>query len=139
MEKIQPGKTTKHEVFEWIGPPMSVALRDEFISIPEPFQWNTKMASSPQSSESLFELFSSGREFNEYHRVYYFYNAKSKKKHTYFLVGGYESTDTKFDKLWLLVNEQTGIVEDYKVKKEIPESMNGFLKFLCGLPCYFAD
>jgi len=139
LEKIQPGKTTKHEVFEWIGPPMSVASRNKFISIPAPFQWDTRIALSPQSSESWFELFSSGHEFNEYHRVYYFYNARSKKKSVFLVVGQVDNVTTDFDKLWILVNEKTGIVEDYKVKKEIPEGMTGLLKILFWSPVSYWD
>ena len=130
LEKIQHGKTTKHEVFEWIGPPMSVASRNEMISIPAPFQWDTKMALGPQSSESWFELFSSGREFNEYHRVYYFYYARSKYKYDFMV---YKTVETDFDKLWLLVNEQTGTVEDYKIKIKEYSILQ---KFFCGAACW---
>jgi len=134
LEKLRPGKTTKYEIFERIGPPMSVASRNELISIPAPFQRIQKIASIPQSSEAWFELFSSVRNLNEYHRVYYFYYAKSKKKSAF---GFTDSTETDFDKLWLLVNEQTGIVEDYKVIKKIPYEMNTLLKILCGGFCYY--
>ena len=35
------------------------------------------------------------------------------------MVATYDQIDTKFDKLWLLVNEKTGIVEKYFFKQGI--------------------
>ena len=118
LNKIQPGKTTKNEVFEWIGPPMAVLASNEFNPVPMPFMWESRVRSSIQS-DTFFELFSSKYQFHEYHRVYYFYYAVSRKTGYIGPFVSVETTKTKFDKLWLLVNEKTGIVEDYKFRKGI--------------------
>ena len=58
-------------------------------------------------------------EFTEYHRVYYFYFSESRELMYFLILAMYDEIDTKFDKLWLLVDERTGIVEDYFFKEGI--------------------
>lgn len=118
LNKIQPGKTTKNEVFEWIGPPMAVLASNEFNPVPMPFMYSTFAHRSIQSSiqsDTFFELFSSQHQFHEYHRVYYFYYAVSTFSE-FWMIARFENRKTELDKLWLLVNEKTGIVEDYKFR-----------------------
>jgi len=124
LNKIQPGKTTKNEVFEWIGPPIAVLASSEFYPVPMPFIFKEKPATTRHArsfiqSDTFFELFSSQHQFHEYHRVYYFYYAVSRWTNYSGVFVNVETTKTKFDKLWLLVNEKTGIVEDYKFRKGI--------------------
>jgi len=127
LDKIQPGKTTKNEVFEWIGAPIAVLAKNEFNSVPMPLTYGKQddrsaLQSSLQSSiqsNTFFELFSSQHQFHEYHRVYYFHYAFRIDHYAMGLIVSAQTSKVKFDKLWLLVNEKTGIVEDYKFRKGI--------------------
>jgi len=116
--RIEPGKTLKKDALEWFGPPMIIAGLGEVVTLPDPTRLD-KTYKGPRNlntveAAALFELFAAKHEFNDYHRVYYFHHAKSKLTTYFFLVVAlYIDADTDFDKLWLLVNEQTGIVEDY--------------------------
>ncbi|MDH5458695.1 MAG: hypothetical protein OEY26_08280, partial [Nitrospinota bacterium] len=71
------------------------------------------------NSDTFFDLFTSDAEFTKYHRMYYFYFSESRNLTYYLLVAKYDEIDTRFDKLWLLVDERTGIVEDYFFKQGI--------------------
>ena len=124
LNKIQPGKTTINEVFEWIGAPTAILASNEFYPIRMPQTYAKYAGSSLQSSiqssiqsDTFFELFSSQHQFHEYHRVYYFHYAFSISMYYGGVIVNVETHKTKFDKLWLLVNEKTGIVEDYKFRK----------------------
>lgn len=124
LNKIQPGKTTKNEVFEWIGAPIAVLASNEFYPVSMPFMYHDPaLRSIPSSSQlsiqsdTFFELFSSQHQFHEYHRVYYFHYAFSRENIYLVVLVTVVSHKIKIDKLWLLVNEKTGIVEDYKFRK----------------------
>jgi len=111
LNKIQPGKTTKNEVFEWIGPPIAVLASNEFYPVRMPPKGALSSIQSFIQSDTFFELFSSQHQFHEYHRVYYFHYAFSRGNIYVGVFVGAQTSKVKFDKLWLLVNEKTGIVE----------------------------
>lgn len=122
IKLIISGKTTKKEVFEWLGTPMAIATRDEITVILSPGVWGAAPSAAPPNSykiqpETFFELFSGDHEINEYHRVYYYQYVSSKKTGYVGPFFIYESGKTVSDELWLLVNEKTGIIEDYVYKK----------------------
>lgn len=119
LNKIQPGKTTKNEVFEWIGPPIAVLASNEFYPIRMPPKGARSSIQSSIQSDTFFELFSSQHQFHEYHRVYYFHYVFSRGNIYAGVFVTVQTSKVKFDKLWLLVNEKTGIVEDYKFRKGI--------------------
>ena len=67
-------------------------------------------------SEAFFELFSTGRALRDTEVVYYY--DSSRLKATGVLVipvigGGYHTSETVVERLWLLIDDRTGIVEDY--------------------------
>jgi hypothetical protein len=123
VAQIQPGKTLKKETLEWFGAPMVISARDEIVVVPKASvpdnEYRIPRRPTVVNSDTFFDLFSSKVEFTEYHRVYYFYFSESKDLTYYFLVAKYDKIETKLDKLWLLVDEKTGIVEDYFFKKGI--------------------
>ena len=117
LNKIQPGKTTKNEVFEWIGPPIAVLASNEFYPVRMPPKGARSSIQSSIQSDTFFELFSSQHQFHEYHRVYYFHYAFRIDHYAMGMIVSAQTSKVKIDKLWLLVNEKTGIVEDYKFRK----------------------
>lgn len=123
VDQIKPGQTLKRDALEWFGIPMTISARDEIVVVPKASvpdrEYRVPRRSTIVNSDTFFELFSSEVEFTEYHRVYYFYFSESRNLTYYFLVAKHEDIETKFDKLWLLVDERTGIVEDYFFKQGI--------------------
>lgn len=119
--RIQPGKTTKEDIIEWFGAPMAIAVQGEILKIQAEASWAKNMPRGGYyfeiDSDTFFELFSSKHELTEYHRIYYYYRAVSKKGFLILLLYLYDSGKTVIDKLWILVNEETGIVEDYVFRK----------------------
>ncbi len=122
---LTPGTTTKQDLLEQFGPPTAIIAQHEIVAIPTPSVWNAgppvsfRMISRDYrfQSDTFFELFASGRETGEYHRIYYYDYVVSSKTGHIFLVAFYESGETETDRLWVLVNEKTGVVEDYVFKK----------------------
>jgi len=66
------------------------------------------------SFESSFELFSSKHKITEDHRIYVYTFTEFKVRGYPFGAGSHSLSD----KLLILVNEKTGIVEDYIFSKE---------------------
>ncbi len=123
VAQIQPGKTLKREALEWFGPPMTISARGEIVVVPKASvpdkEYRVPRRPTIVESGTFFDLFTSEAGFSEYHRVYYFYFSESRELMYFLLVATYDEIETKFDKLWLLVDERTGIVEDYHFKKGI--------------------
>ncbi len=113
VREIVPGATTKAELFDRLGPPAAVIARGEVAVLAAPATWAAPLwngAISAFDSGTVYELFGAA---DEYRRIYYFRNVVSRKM-TYFMIFAvYESGDTRSDRLWVLVDERTGIVEDY--------------------------
>jgi hypothetical protein len=102
---------------------MVISARNEIVVVPKASvpdkEYRIPRRLTVVNSDTFFDLFFPEVEFTEYHRVYYFYFSESRDLTYYFLVAKYNEIDTKFDKLWLLVDERTGTVEDYFFKKGI--------------------
>lgn len=117
VAQIQPGKTLKREALEWFGAPMTISARGEIVIIPDAIvpdkEYRVPRRPTVVESETFFDLFASDNEITEYHRVYHFYFSESRELMYFLIVAMYDQIDTKFDKLWLLVDERTGVVEDY--------------------------
>lgn len=123
VAQIQPGKTLKREAFEWFGAPVTISARGEVVRVPKVSvpdkEYRVPRRPTLVESDTFFELFSSDVELTKYHRVYYFYFSESRELMYFLMVAMYDEIDTKFDKLWLLVDERTGTVDDYFFKKGI--------------------
>jgi len=126
---LEPGKTTKEELFERFGAPTSIAARGEITVIPSVrVQPLAMVTGGPNGgwigdyykieTNTFFELFSVNHELSEYHRVYYYRSVVSKGMLFMGIFVNYQSGKTLTDSLWALVNEKTGIVEDYVFRKQ---------------------
>ncbi len=133
LATLTPGTTTKQELLEQFGPPTAIVAQHEIAAIPAPLTWNAGPPTSFRmiardyrfQSDTFFELFASGRGIGEYHRIYYYDYVVSSKTGYIFLVAFYESGTTEMDRLWVLVNEKSGIVEDYVFKKHSQKASFG--------------
>lgn len=120
VREIVPGTTTKAELFERLGPPTAVMARGEVAVVAAPATWAAPLRNGSISafdSGTVYELFGAGGAADDSNRIYYFRHVISRKM-TYFMIFAvHESGDTRSDRLWALVNERTGIVEDYAFQK----------------------
>lgn len=123
VAQIQPGKTLKKQAFEWFGAPVAISARGEIVRVPKVSvpdkEYRVPRRPTLVESDTFFELFDSDIELTEYHRVYYFYFSESRELMYFLMVAMYDEIDTNLDKLWLLVDERTGIVDDYFFRKGI--------------------
>jgi hypothetical protein len=123
VAQIQPGKTLKKEALEWFGAPMTISARDEMVTVPKASipdnEYRVPRRPTVVNANTFFDLFTSDAELTKYHRVYYFYFSESRDLTYYLFIAQYDEINTRFDKLWLLVDERTGIVEDYFFKEGI--------------------
>jgi hypothetical protein len=117
VKSIVPGKSTKSDLLDMFGAPMTVASRDEILTLS-----STAIMGKPFSNRFSYRLradtfFALFPPVDEYRRIYYYYHAVSYKYPVWYVLYFGENGKTKIDRLWVLVNEQTGIVEDYAFKR----------------------
>lgn len=117
VKAIIPGETTKSNLLDMFGAPASVSARDETITLPSAAIMGKAFSnrfSYKLRADTFFALFAPA---DEYHRVYYFFHAVSYTYPVWYVVYFGENGKTKIDRLWVLVDEHTGIVEDYAFKR----------------------
>jgi len=123
VAKIQPGETLKKDALEWFGAPITISAPGEIVVIPKAStpdkEYRIPRRATMVESDTFFDLFFPEVEITKYHRVYHFYFSESRELMYFLLVATYDEIDTHFDKLWLLVNEKTGVVEEYFFKQGI--------------------
>ncbi len=114
IERIRPGQTSIREVMTWLGPPLAIARTGKTVIFPPPSM--SKSGYREMQSDVFFELFSDHRLREE--EVVYYYDASRQSSLGVFVImifiniGG--STErVKAERLWLLVDERTGTIEDY--------------------------
>ncbi len=125
VKMLQIGKTTKQELFALFGAPMGIAARGEATAILAPTEYRYQATSAiilsrqyyEIQADTMFELFSLRHIFTEYDRVYYYYYAASSGLNAFLLFYNSESGKITRDQLWVLMNEKSGIVEDYVYRK----------------------
>lgn len=120
---IQPGKTTKEEIIQWFGIPTVIAKKDEKMSLPIEMAGmmgvtGGEVGKQEVSSDTFFNLFSSKHKLMENHRIYYYRYTKSSGTNFSMPFFGYSGGRALTDKLLVLINEDTGIVEDYIFRKQ---------------------
>jgi len=123
LQTLQSEQTTKKQIFEQFGPPVAIVGRNEIVAILLPTAWTQSReikGGEYQEIESntFFELFSS-HEITEYHKIYYYYSALSTQMLFVFPggVGHYQTSNLSADRLWVLLDERTGLMEDYYFRK----------------------
>jgi hypothetical protein len=117
VKSVIPGKTTKSDLLDMFGAPASVSGRDETVTLASTAIMRKAFSnrfSYRLRADTFFALFAPA---DEYHRVYYFFHAVSYTYPVWYIVYFGENGKTKADRLWVLVDEHTGIVEDYAFKR----------------------
>ena len=117
VKGIKRGETTKQQILEWFGPPVAIAREGRAMKIP--LLGLRKDGSEQVRSETFFELFSAKHGLTEDHIIYYYYSSEIKRFDFFLLYGGpLPATEEKLivNKLWVLIDAKTGIVEDYQVE-----------------------
>ncbi|MGE5284964.1 MAG: hypothetical protein ACM3OG_08345 [Actinomycetota bacterium] len=123
VRAIAPGATTKDELFERFGPPAAIAARGEIPAIPTPSTSYEPVRGSSSyniDANTFFELFPAARgsdDSDDYRRIYYYRHVVERRVTYFLLLGLYTSGGTATDRLWILMDEKTGTVEDYACKK----------------------
>jgi len=125
VKSIIPGKSTKSDLLDMFGAPASIAERDEILTLS-----STAIMGKPFSSRFSYRLradtfFALFPLVDEYHRVYYYYYAVSYTYPVWYVLYFGENGKTKTDRLWVLVNEKTEIVEDYAFKRYEEDTVFG--------------
>src|SRR2546423_8252066 len=128
VQRLQPGKTSKHEVLELFGMPLSIAKKGEVLTVSRGSEYKAGGSGVEHAglyfvpADTFFELFTPKHRIGEYHRIYYYYDAVSNKP--LLMLGVYfrESSTTRSDQLWMLINEQTGLVDDFVFRPQHKEA-----------------
>ena len=111
---IRRGETTRQEILERFGPPVAVARRGTTMVYPPP--GSARRGRSDVQSDAFLELFSTGRPLRDSDIVYYYDSARLKATGVLIIPligGGYHSREMVVERLWLLIDGNTGAVEDY--------------------------
>jgi hypothetical protein len=117
VKSIIPGKTTKNELIDLLGSPLDVVSRDGTINIPTIMvaSHSNPYPSYAVRGDTFFTLFPKASDSDTIY--YYHYSVKWDYPPVFLLLYFAEFGKTKTDRLWVLVNEKTEIVEDYAYKK----------------------
>ena len=116
IKGIQRAETTKQEILTWFGPPVAIARQGEIMTFPPPGP--TKEGYKEVRSETFFELFSAKHKIIEGHIIYYYYYSVIKGSFAAIGLVGNSKQRLVVSKLWILINNTTGIVEDHLFRKE---------------------
>lgn len=113
VAKIQPGKTTKEEIIQWFGIPNNIVKSQDKVGS----SYNLP-ASSAHMTVPSFDLFSSKHKITDDSRIYVYTFSKTSGSSVNILFLGNTTTHTRADTLLVLLNEDTGLVEDSLFRKE---------------------
>ena len=110
LKNIQTGKTTKNELFKLLGLPKAIAVwnRPMYLYQPRIYTGETGLHAdriAQLQAEPFYEVFKTRNKLKDVHRVYYYYYAICKSS------PGAKVT-LEQDRLWVLMNEESEIVED---------------------------
>lgn len=113
---LRPGTTTKYELLESFGMPLSIARKGETLLIARGMDHAAGGVTPAHfeylSADAFFEPFAD-RATGAQHRVYYYSHTISSKHAVVITAYLKESVTRRSEDLWVLVNEQTGLVEDF--------------------------
>jgi len=116
FERIVPGLTTRADILGMFGMPMYIIAMDEAPLIREGSIWKDstikRLPPYRRRAETFFEIFRDGNELNERSRLYYYHYTYSSQMGYFMLFYIHEIPRVSFRHLWVLVDEETGMVED---------------------------
>ncbi len=119
VKKIEPGKTTQRNLLQWFGPPEVLAKKNDVVALPSLEDGQVKMREV--DSTFFFEKFLEKHPVSEHHVVYYYLN-EGEDINGFGLpipIGGFFISvpatfgNLQFSELWVLVNRESGKVEDF--------------------------
>ena len=116
IKMILPGKSTKQEILLWFGPPLAIARKGKVMKLPPPA--GGEEHPDEVRWETFLRLFSPKHELTSFHSIYYYHYAESETEPVYFVYADRAEKKLVIDKLWILINQQTGIVEDYIFRRQ---------------------
>lgn len=117
IQSIETGKTKRNNILEWFGPPGILAKKDGTVLIPSLETDPEKMRKV--HSNIFFKYFLKAHSISKHHVVYYYFDEWEKINGLSIPIGNtlfslpLTSTDLQFSELWVLLNSNTGQVEDY--------------------------
>ncbi len=114
IKAIRPGVTTRAEILERFGPPAAIARKGTTMVLPAPGP--AKRGRTEVPSDAFLELFAASRPLKDAELVYY-YDASALKGSGFLFIpiigGGFYSREAVAERLWILIDRDRGIVEDY--------------------------
>jgi hypothetical protein len=111
VKQIRNNQTTKAEILAWFGPPLAVARQGESLKVPPPGPG--KRGSHDVPAEQFFALFAQKHELTKDQIVYYYHDSSLRWAEIVILNGDFPTIPSmRVKKLWVLINEKTGIAED---------------------------
>lgn len=120
VKKIEPGKTTRKNILKWFGPPEVLAKKDDMVSLPILENENKDVTIQEVDSMIFFDKFLGKHPISEHHVVYYYLNEGEDINGFAIPIPGLAFISVpatfgnlQFSELWVLVNNETGQVEDY--------------------------
>ncbi len=120
VAQLAPGRTTKQELFDRLGPPWAVAAPGEVAAIEAPSAMGgrgglcaTEFGGAYRvDTAAWFEPFAARRPLRDGHRVYYWYAWRAGGWNWYLLLIMVAACSNEVHEVWVLVDEDTGLVED---------------------------
>ncbi len=131
VQLIRRNETTKKDILEWFGPPAAVARPGSVIKVPG---WNKSgSASMDMPGDAFFKHFRTIGVPLQRSLVYYYETAKMDwaELHAWFYtvegplhVPSVEDRTLTVIRLWILIDEASGKVEDLQMEKTVDEKPN---------------
>ncbi len=123
VKQIRNNQTTRADILAWFGPPVSMARQGTVMKVAPP--GFGKRGSRDQPSEEFFGLFGKKHELTKDHIVYYYQGSSLHWAEIVIYNADIPTTPgMRVRKLWVLINEKTGIVEDSLLRQVEKEENN---------------
>lgn len=119
IDLIKSGKTSPEKILEWFGPPEVIAKKNTLVPFPT---LNTEEEEFREvNSNIFFKYFLKKHPITDQHVVYYYFNEGEDINGfslpipigTFFISVPATYGDLQLRELWVLVNRETGKVEDF--------------------------